>query len=288
MTDRLSKLAFSTNAYKQCDVFDAARSIAEIGYAGVEIMADQPHMNPLSFTDAEADKLAALIADLGLCVSNVNNFTGFGFDDGDTYHPTWVEPEPAGRRQRIDFTKRAIELTARIGGDRVSLQPGGPYVGWPREELDRLFADGIAACVDHARQHGVALGIEPEPGLLIERADQFAAFKTEFFADEPIVVMNCDIGHHFCVHEDPAEVIRTFRGRGWIGHIHIEDIAATRVHQHLVPGDGAVDFPAIFDACDEVGYDGWITVELYPYTSTAEDVARRAYDHIRPMLGNTA
>jgi protein FrlC len=214
MTDRLSKLAFSTNAYKQCDVFDAARSIAEIGYAGVEIMADQPHMNPLSFTDAEADKLAALIADLGLCVSNVNNFTGFGFDDGDTYHPTWVEPEPAGRRQRIDFTKRAIELTARIGGDRVSLQPGGPYVGWPREELDRLFADGIAACVDHARQHGVALGIEPEPGLLIERADQFAAFKTEFFADEPIVVMNCDIGHHFCVHEDPAEVIRTFRAGG--------------------------------------------------------------------------
>jgi len=231
MTDRLSKLAFSTNAYKQCDVFDAVRSIADIGYRGVEIMADQPHMNPLTFSDSDADRLAALIADLGLGVSNVNNFTGFGFDDGDTYHPTWVDAESARRQQRIDFTKRAIDLTAHIGGDRVSLQPGGPYVGRPRAELDRLFADGIAACVDHARKHGVALGIEPEPGLLIERADQFEAFKTQFFADEPMVVMNCDIGHHFCVHEDPADVIRQFNK--WIGHIHIEDIAPSRVHQHL-------------------------------------------------------
>jgi len=278
----LDRLAFSTNAYKQTDVLGAVRSIAAIGYRGVEIMADAPHMRPDRFTDRRAGELKALIDELGLTVSNVNNFTGFAFDDGDTYHPTWVEPNATDRRRRIDFTKRAIELTAMIGGERVSLQPGGPYVGRDVDELHRLFADGIAACVDHARQHDVALGIEPEPGLLIERADQFARFKRQFFADEPIVVMNCDIGHHYCVAEPPAEVIE--RHRDWIGHVHVEDIAATRVHQHLVPGDGAIDFPSIFEALDRVGYAGWVTVELYPYTSTAEDVARRAHDYFANLL----
>ena len=278
------RLAFSTNAFKQTDVSDAVRTIARIGYAGVEIMADKPHMRPDAFTDAEARDLGRLIADLGLSVSNVNNFTGFAFADGDTYHPTWVEPDGADRQRRVDFTRRAIELTAMIGGERVSLQPGGPYVGRDLDTLHDLFAEGIAACVEHARAHGVALGIEPEPGLLIERADQFDRFKRRYFADEPTVVMNCDIGHHYCVREPPEDVIRTHHD--WIGHVHVEDIADSRVHQHLVPGDGVIDFPAVFAALDEVGYAGWVTVELYPYTSTATDVARRAFAHLREIIGS--
>ena len=48
-------------------------------------------------------------------------------------------------------------------------------------------------------------------------------------------------------------------------HYHFEDIAATRVHQHLVPGRGAIDFAATLRAIRATGYDGWLTVELYPY-----------------------
>jgi len=279
---KLNRLAFSTNAFKQTDVFDAVRTIADVDCSGAEIMADAPHMRPDAFTDAQATELASLLADLGLTVSNVNNFTGFALDGGDTYHPTWVEPDARDRQRRIDFTRRAIELTKQIGGDRVSLQPGGPYVGHDLEELNTMFADGIAACLDHARSHGIQLGIEPEPGLLIERADQFERFKQRYFADEPMVVMNCDIGHHYCVHEDPADVIGQYRR--YIGHVHVEDINAIHIHQHLVPGDGAIDFARIFAAMDETDYDGWVTVELYPYTSTAGDVAFRAYEHLAGLM----
>jgi sugar phosphate isomerase/epimerase len=277
-----ARLAFATNAFKRTDVIAAVRAIAAIGYRGVEVMADAPHMRPDTFTDRQAGELRRVIDGEGLAVSNVNNFTGFAFDDGDTYHPTWVEPAAADRQRRIDFTRRAIELTARIGGDRLSLQPGGPYVGRDRDELDRLYAEGLGACVDTARACGVTLGVEPEPGLLIERAAQFAEFKRRHFADEPRVVMNCDIGHHYCVGEPPERVIEDHAA--WIGHVHVEDIAASRVHQHLVPGDGAIDFDAVFRALDGIGYDGWITVELYPFTGGAEQVARRAFDHLRPLL----
>ncbi|MDH3583499.1 MAG: sugar phosphate isomerase/epimerase [Phycisphaerae bacterium] len=279
---KLDQLAFSTNAFKQTSLEDAIRTIAGIGYGGVEIMADAPHMRPDTFSSADARHLRRVVEDLGLRVSNVNAFTGFCFPDGDTYHPTWVEPQAADRRRRVDHTLRAIELTAEIGGDHISLQPAGPYMGRDIDELYDLYAEGLSQCLQQARSCGVTLGVEPEPGLLIERSDQFMRLKDGYFADEPLVQMNSDLGHFYCVREDPAEVLR--RRREVIRHVHLEDITAERVHQHLVPGEGAMDFTGIFQALDEIGYGGWVTVELYPYTSTAADVARRAFEHLQPMM----
>ena len=31
-------------------------------------------------------------------------------------------------------------------------------------------------------------------------------------------------------------------------------------------------------------HDGWLTVELYPYETTAGGVAKMAYEHLRPMV----
>jgi sugar phosphate isomerase/epimerase len=71
---------------------------------------------------------------------------------------------------------------------------------------------------------------------------------------------------------------------GEYAHIHLEDIAGTRVHQHLVPGEGAIDFAALFAALAEVGYDGWVTVELYPFLDDARGVAERAMAHLQQIL----
>ena len=38
-----------------------------------------------------------------------------------------------------------------------------------------------------------------------------------------------------------------------------------RKHYHLIPGHGSIDFRAVFAKLDEISYDGYITVELYPY-----------------------
>lgn len=94
--------------------------------------------------------------------------------------------------------------------------------------------------------------------------------------------MNCDIGHLFCVGEDPAEVIRALPGE--IAHVHLEDIGANRVHQHLTPGRGVIDFAEVFRALREVDYAGSATVELYPYETTAAGVAGAAFAHLQNAL----
>jgi sugar phosphate isomerase/epimerase len=218
----------------------------------------------------------------GLIVSNVNAFTLFA--TGDTYHPTWIEDDAAKRDERVAHTLACVELAQQLGAKTVSLQPGGPMIGSKisREKAAIRFADGLSHVLPSAQRYGVTLCIEPEPGLFIESSSEYMQFKTEFFVKEPLVKMNCDIGHLFCVGEDPAAVIRSIPEQ--IAHVHLEDIGKNRVHQHLAPGKGVIDFASVFAALDEITYAGWVTVELYPYETTAAEVARAAMEFLRPLL----
>ena len=276
------RLAFSSNAYKKNTLTEAIESIAGIGYIGAEIMADIPHAYPPNLNADQRRALVKRLRDLSLEVSNVNAFTCFA--NGDTYHPTWIEDDAAKREFRILHTLASIEMTGLIGGKTISLQPGGPQIGTTisRELAGERFAEGLTRCLPLAREHDVMLGIEPEPGLFIETAAEYLEFKNQFFKDEPRVRMNCDCGHLFCVGEDPAEVIRTMSDH--IVHVHVEDIGRNRVHQHLTPGKGVIDFPGIFAKLNDVRYQGWVTVELYPYETTAAGVAKLAYEHLAPMI----
>jgi sugar phosphate isomerase/epimerase len=69
-----------------------------------------------------------------------------------------------------------------------------------------------------------------------------------------------------------------------VAHVHVEDIGDNRVHQHLTPGKGAIDFGEVFRALRDVRYGGRVTVELYPYETTAAGVAKAAWEHLMPVL----
>lgn len=278
----MRKLAFSSNAFKKNTLAEAIDSIGTIGYRGVELMADMHHAWPPTFDAARRRDTHKQLGDLGLVVSNVNAFTCFVH--GDTYHPTWIERDPKQLQIRIDHTNRSLELAQEFGVKTLSIQPGGPLIGTglDREEASDRFAESLSKCIETARKTGVILAVEPEPGLLIQTAQEYIDFKTRYFADEPMVKMNCDIGHLFCVGDDPADVIRRYREH--VAHVHLEDIGANHVHQHLTPGKGVIDFGAIFQALDAIGYQDWITVELYPYETTAAGVAKAAYDHLQNLL----
>jgi sugar phosphate isomerase/epimerase len=278
------RLAFSTNAFKKNTLEEAIDAIAQIGYQGVELMADVPHAYPPSLDSTHRMEIKTYIAERGLAVSNVNAFTLFAL--GDTYHPTWIENDERQRELRIEHTMHCIELANQMECATVSLEPGGPLIGTGLEpaEAAQRFADGLGRLLPLAKRHGVVLAVEPEPGLLIQSAGEYLEFKRKHFADEQAIRMNCDVGHLFCVGEDPAAVIREMPAE--VVHVHLEDIGENHVHQHLTPGKGAIDFPAIFAALDAIGYGGWATVELYPYETTAAGVARRAWKHLTPMLGS--
>ena len=279
------RLSFSSNAFKQDSLITAIDRIGEIGYGGVELMADLHHAYPLTFDAARRKLTQSHLRDRGMVVSNVNAFTHFV--EGDTYRPTWIERDAVQLQKRIDHTKRSLELAAEFGCETVSIQPGGPLIGRQMsfDEAGERFADSLAQCVATARATNTFIGIEPEPGLFIQTAGEFKAFKDRYFKSEDRVKMNCDIGHLFCVGDDPAAVIRELHAD--IVHVHLEDIGANRVHQHLTPGKGVIDFAAVFEAIRQTNYRGQVTVELYPYETSAAGVAKLAYEHLSDVMKST-
>lgn len=277
------KLAFSANAFLRCSFPEAARQIRAAGYEGIELLADVPHAWPVFLLDEQKRAIRQALVENGLAISNINAFMMNAVADPRQpyWHPSWIEPDRHYREIRVQHTLRALDLAKEFGAPSISTEPGGPlesHQTW-HEALD-LFLQTIAPVAERAERLGVHLLVEPEPGLLLETADQFEEFMDRIAS--PAVGLNCDVGHFFCVGEDPAQVIR--RLARYIRHVHLEDIPADRRHQHLIPGEGAIDFRAVFDALKQIGYRGWITVELYPYLDQPAQAAITAYQRLRQYI----
>jgi sugar phosphate isomerase/epimerase len=277
------QLAFSTNAYLKFPFAEAVRRLARIGYQGVEIMADVPHAWPAYLLEEQKQAIRDALRQNKLAISNVNAFMMNAINDARQryWHPSWIEPDPHYRQVRIDHTKRALTLAKELGAPCITTEPGGPVpAGESWSAKLKLFVEMLKPVIEHAEKVGVLLLIEPEPGLLIETAAQFEELMQHI--DSPAVGLNFDIGHAYCVDDDPATTIP--RLARYVRHFHLEDIAATRVHHHLVPGDGAIDFAATLRAIKAMHYDGWITIELYPYVDDPDAAARTALERVREIM----
>ncbi len=279
------KLAFSSNAYVKCTIEETIARIAAMGYGALELLADVPHAWPAGLLEKQKQAIRDCLARHAMAISNVNAFMMNAVADPrhPYWHPSWIEPDKHYRAIRREHTKRALRLAAAFGAPSIQTEPGGPLeVGQSWAQAAAVFYDEIMPCVEVAEQCGVDLLIEPEPGLLIERFQQYLEFSDR--VRSPRLGLNFDIGHAYCVGEDPEK---------WIGvmarhtrHYHIEDIAATREHRHLIPGEGAIDFAAVLREIARTGYQGWITVELYPYVDHPDAAGRKAKEFLEHVWRN--
>lgn len=277
------KLAFSSNAYLSHPVNDAIRQIAAAGYAGVELLADAPHAWPANLLDQQKRLILDTLAETGLVISNINAFmmNAVGDPRQPYWHPSWTDPDPHYRAIRREHTKRSLHLAADLGAPHITTEPGGPaFEGQTREDALRIFRDELLPCVELAESLGIGLLIEPEPELLLERFDQYLEFVDSLGSQR--VGLNFDVGHAYCVDEDPEKWVA--RMAEHTVHYHLEDIAASRVHEHLIPGHGAVDLQATINEIAATDYDGWLTVELYPYGDTPDEAAAEAFAYLTPLV----
>lgn len=273
------EFAFSTNAFKKYSLVETINVLSEIGYTGIEILCDIPHAYPKTQSDSDISEIRQLISRLDVRLSNLNAFTFFAI--GNTYHPSWIESDPSYRKLRVDHTIDCIKLARKLGAKNISTEPGGPIMNneLSQDQSLKLFEDGINQVLNTAEKENVTILIEPEPDLLIENSDQFIHFIKNF--DSESVGLNLDIGHFFCVGEDPSKVIHKLSE--YIRHVHLEDISADRRHNHLILGEGAIDISSALKSLKDIGYDGFITVELYPYQDCPAYAASQSMKFIKSL-----
>ncbi|MBX0296131.1 sugar phosphate isomerase/epimerase family protein [Haloarcula nitratireducens] len=268
------QFAFSANAFHEYSPVETVEILADIGYDGVEPLLGGTHLHP---ADTSAEDVAAVteaLEETGLEISNCNAFM---ISETDFQHPSYIEPDADYRRERIEYTREAVELADTFDADSISIQPGGPIPdGQSRAWGMETFAESMREIVPVAEQRGVNILVEPEPDLLIETTEHYLDFANRL--DSGAVGCNFDAGHLFCVGENPAEAVGRLSDH--TPHYHLEDIPADRTHEHTQLGDGAMDIDGFLQTVEDSGYDGFVTVELYPYQETAAETAREAYAYL--------
>ena len=249
------------------------------GYDSIEIMCDDPHAFP-PLSDEKITSICNSLKKNSMSVSNLNGFMLTAIDD--FHHPSWIEESKNYRQKRIDHTKNCLYLAKLLGAKSVSTEPGGPKTNQSSKKELELFQAGLLEVLPLAEELGVHLLVEPEPELLIENSNQFVKFIEKF--NSKYLGLNFDIGHFFCVNEDPQNLI--FDLQDYIKHIHLEDIASSKKHHHLIPGHGAIDFKKIFNSLNLINYTGYVTVELYPYQNNPQNAAIESITYLNSLIEN--
>jgi inosose dehydratase len=106
-----------------------------------------------------------------------------------------------------------------------------------------------------------------------------------------------DTAHLSGVGMDVPAMIRKYKEK--VAYIHIKDLTPKEARAEDFPmlqgnealpvfcelGLGTVDFPPIMEAIYEIGYEGWLTVEIDKSTSTPFDSLRICRDFVEQQLG---
>ncbi|MHC5211010.1 MAG: sugar phosphate isomerase/epimerase family protein [Planctomycetota bacterium] len=273
--------AYNTNGFPQHRLDDVVELLAEMGYAGIAVTPDVHHLDPFA-PDAvrRATALRARLEDLGLAVA-VETGARFVLDRARKHQPTLLSA-PAGAAERLDLLVRCHGLAVALGAETLSFWSGAPGEGDRRatddELLDRLCA-GSSALLDEARGSGVRLCVEPEPGMLVDSLAATDAFLLRLGREELSVML--DVGH-VPVTERIAAHEAVLRLGPRLGGVQLDD-ARPGVHEHLFPGEGVTDWPALVSALDRARYVGLAALELPRHVHDPVRTAREALDFLRRL-----
>jgi sugar phosphate isomerase/epimerase len=257
----MPRFAYSTNAYTKWPLVRAVADVAKRGFDGVEILADVPHAFPGAGFDL--DGLKAALGKLG--ISNLNANTTLGLDpqgrDPGGFWPGFLDSALSVRKTKTEYVKNVIDLAREIGAPSVCTASGIRPPGTSDREAFLRMGAALEEILDHAsRAPKIRVGLEYEPGFWL--GDLASTMRVVRELDHPLLGFNLDIGHAWCVGDDLEKAIGEAGPRIW--NLHVEDIKG-RVHEHLIPGRGDLDFAAMFRALERAKYEGFLTLELYPY-----------------------
>jgi inosose dehydratase/3D-(3,5/4)-trihydroxycyclohexane-1,2-dione acylhydrolase (decyclizing) len=160
------------------------------------------------------------------------------------------------------------------------------------------FGRRITAVADATLAEGVRLAYHHHMGTIVQGEDDIHAFMA---ATGPSVSLLLDTGHATWGGADPAALAERYRDR--ICHVHAKDVRHDVMAEanardwsflrsvlagvYTVPGDGMVDFAAVFRKLP--GYSGWVVIEAEQDPAKANPLAyaTKGHAHLRAVLAQT-
>jgi L-ribulose-5-phosphate 3-epimerase len=278
------RLGYNTNGLAHHSLPAAIELLAGIGYESVAITLDYGVLNPYDKQLEHCVREAQTLINHHGLSTGIETGTRYLLDPDHKHEPTLLAEDEACRQKRIDFLRHAIDIAFSLDSDCVSIWSGRLPEGMDRHDGMQRLAEGLRKVLEHAALEGVVVSFEPEPGMLIDTMASYGDLLQ--LVDSSLLKLTLDVGHLHCLGEVPiADVIGQWHPR--LANVHIEDMRAG-IHEHLMFGEGEIDFPPVIAALAEVGYTGPVNVELSRHSHMGPDAARRAFEFLKTLISPPA
>ncbi|KGM45972.1 sugar phosphate isomerase/epimerase [Neobacillus niacini] len=263
----------------------------EMGADGVQIYAVDGEMAPENLTAAARRDLKDYISSLGLEISALcGDLGGHGFQDS--------EMNP----QKIEKSKRILDLAVELGTNIVtthigiipedpashvyeSMQKACEELGVYAKSLYAYFAIEtgpetslrLKTFLDTLSTNGVSVNFDPANMVMVTGDDPVEGVK---LLKDYIVHTHVKDG----VRNKPVDPRDVYGALGYGGGVDHEQISKMvtegEYFRELPLGEGKVNFPSYFAALQEIGYQGYLTIEREVGTNPVHDI-REAITFIR-------
>lgn len=274
------RIGYNTNGLAHHSLPDAIRLLASLGYQSVAITIDHAALNPYQKGfEQPLNEVRQLLTELKMS-SVIETGGRFLLDPNHKHHPTLVSSKSAGRPRRVEFLRHAIDIAAALESNCVSLWSGVLPSGDSRQEGFRRLAEGLQLVLEYADRKNVKIGFEPEPGMLIDTMASFSDLVEQI--ESPRLGLTLDIGHLHCLGETPIED-HLHRWADRLVNVHLEDMKVG-VHEHLMFGEGEIDFGPVLTTLAEIEYQGGLHVELSRHSHLGPTAAKQAYLFLKSRL----
>jgi len=256
--------------------------ISNLKFDGVELSGFKPHAHPDIYkTKKDRSDLEARIKGYGLKISGIAA-------DLSTY--PIASPHKEVRKKHEEIFSTFIKFCNDLNIDAMRVDTVTGYQGPPDLKYEDAWKTVLATFKKYAgkaKDAGVKLVWEFEPGFMFNKPSEVLKLVKE--VNHPSFTTMVDTCHAHCcgiglnqgkerelfkgypievidvpLSKVAAEFIR--RLKGYVGHVHIIDSDNTlnphHTSTHVPMGKGVIDFDEVMRALSDVGYTGWLVLDL--------------------------
>lgn len=273
------KKGISIWAFPNQEPRDCFRMAKRFGYDGIELSFDES--GPISPQSAETELMEIRKA------AESHGLSLYSLASGLYWSISLTAEDPAERERAEQLVRKQLDAAAALGCDTILILPGmvsglgaaDPVV--PYEIVYERAQAALLRLAEYAEKKRVTIGIENvwnkfllSPMEMRDFIDRIGSRRVAAYFDVGNVVRD---GY-------PEQWIRILGHR--IAKVHFKDykraIGTISGFVELLAGD--VDFAAVMRALREVGYDGWVTAEVFPSNSDFEAFLRKTSEAMDCIL----
>ena len=243
------------------------KTASELGYQAIEV-----HTRPDEEFDYEAIRKAEEQYGVKVAMIITGRLNTEGLCSLVDDRPFVTDAAMKGFKDYVDIAEK-MKADLVIGWIKGNVPAGGNR----KKYIDRL-ARNLRVLASYAKERDVKLNLEVINHYevnIFTTADEVMDFLEEYHIDN--LYVHLDTFHMGIDECDPVKAIQRCKGK--IGYFHLAD------NSRRYPGTGQFDFKKILNALEAAGYDGYLSVECFPWPSELE-AAKGALAYMKQVESN--